>query len=182
MIKQLYIIHGYGASPEEHWFPWLKKQFENKGWNVSVLKMPDPENPEVNEWVGMLDKNVKELNEHTYFAAHSLGTATLLKYLTQYEKLPEFGGFVLVSAFDRKILKYEALSPFVEEKTDYEKINSKAMKRIVIASENDTIVPIELSREVAEKLKGEFYTVENGGHFLGREGFTELPLVEEVLQ
>lgn len=182
MKKQLYIIHGYSATPEEHWFPWLKKQFENKGWNASVLRMPDSENPKVNEWIETLNKNVKELNENTYFVAHSLGTITLLKYLTQYEELPEFGGFVLVSGFDRKIPKYEVLHPFVEGKTDYKKINSKAKKRFVVASENDTIVPIELSREVAEKLNTELYILKKAGHFLAREGITELPLVEELLE
>ncbi|MED4253322.1 alpha/beta hydrolase, partial [Priestia megaterium] len=26
MGKQVYIIHGYGASPSNHWFPWLKEK------------------------------------------------------------------------------------------------------------------------------------------------------------
>ena len=43
-------------------------------------------------------------------------------------------------------------------------------------------MPIKLSEKVAKKLNGKFYPVEKGGHFLDREGFTELPLVKEILE
>ena len=51
MKKQIYVIHGYGASPDKHWFPWLKRILGNKGYEIEILKMPNPEAPKVNEWI-----------------------------------------------------------------------------------------------------------------------------------
>ena len=182
MAKQLYIIHGYGASPREHWFPWLKNTMEEKGWTVSILEMPDSEHPKFDKWLKAMKENIKNINENTYFVAHSLGTITTLQYLSQYENLPKFGGFILVSGFDEGIAGFEELRPFVKEKPDYKKINEKAELRAVVAAKDDHIVPIKLSEKVAKKLNGKFYPVEKGGHFLDREGFTDLPLVKEILE
>ncbi|BBM35541.1 RBBP9/YdeN family alpha/beta hydrolase [Pseudoleptotrichia goodfellowii] len=182
MTKQLYIIHGYGASPEKHWFPWLKKVMEEKNWKVSVLEMPDSEHPKFDKWLETMRENIKNINEDTYFVAHSLGTITILQYLSEYKNLPRFGGFILVSGFDEGIAGFEELHPFVKEKPDYKKINEKAELRAVVAAKDDHIVPVKLSEKVAEKLNGKFYPVEKGGHFLDREGFTELPLVKEILE
>ena len=43
-------------------------------------------------------------------------------------------------------------------------------------------MPFEFSKEISEKLDAEFYLIENAGHFLDRDGITELPLIEEIIQ
>lgn len=50
MKKKFFIIHGWGANPQDDWFPWLKKEFDaeiiiehNKGhFNASdkVVELP----------------------------------------------------------------------------------------------------------------------------------------------
>jgi len=45
MRKQVYIIHGYGASPSNHWFPWLKEKLMADDHQVSVLHMPNSSDP-----------------------------------------------------------------------------------------------------------------------------------------
>ena len=47
MKKQIYVIHGYGASPDKHWFPWLKRILGNKGYEIEILKMAVEEEAEV---------------------------------------------------------------------------------------------------------------------------------------
>ena len=39
-LNNYIIVHGSFGSPEGNWFPWLKKELENKGLNVKVPKMP----------------------------------------------------------------------------------------------------------------------------------------------
>ena len=65
MKKQIYVIHGYGASPDKHWFPWLKRILGNKGYEIEILKMPTPETPKVNEWIAKLKKDIEIINENT---------------------------------------------------------------------------------------------------------------------
>ena len=40
MKKRLFVIHGYDANPQKHWFPWLKNKMEKKEYEVNVLEMP----------------------------------------------------------------------------------------------------------------------------------------------
>lgn len=47
MKKRVFIIHGWSGSPEENWFPWLKKELENSGFEVHVPQIPDADNPEL---------------------------------------------------------------------------------------------------------------------------------------
>jgi len=182
MKRDVYIIHGYGASPEKHWFPWLKKTMTNKGDKVTVLTMPSPETPKVTDWLSTLKENIKEINENTYFIAHSLGTITVLRYLSEQKNLNKFGGFILVSAFDRIIQGFEELKPFIETDLDYKKINAKSALKVIIAAKDDYIVPFEYSKEIAEKLNAQFYPIEKAGHFLDRDGITELPLIPKIFE
>ena len=129
-----------------------------------------------------LKKDIEIINENTYFVAHSLGNITLLRYLSEYENLNEIGGFIMVSAFDRPIKGFEELHPFVETSLDYKKISEKCKLKVVIAAKDDYLVPFEFSKEISEKLDAEFYLIENAGHFLDRDGITELPLIEEIIQ
>jgi len=45
-MKKVMIIHGYRASPLDHWFPWLHdKVYAVDGIEMDVLRMPNPEAP-----------------------------------------------------------------------------------------------------------------------------------------
>lgn len=182
MKKRLFVIHGYDANPQNHWFPWLKNKMEKKEYEVNVLEMPTPSEPQLNEWIAKINKAVNKIDENTYFVAHSLGTITLLQYLSKYKDLPKFKGFILVSGFDEVIPDFKFLEQFTKEKVDYDKIKSKAKNIFVVASENDTIVPINFSKKVSEKLESEMYTFKSSGHFLDRDGVLEIPLIEELLK
>ncbi|WP_460151553.1 RBBP9/YdeN family alpha/beta hydrolase, partial [Priestia megaterium] len=77
MGKQVYIIHGYGASPSNHWFPWLKEKLIADNHQVSVLHMPNSSDPKKEEWLKTLANKIKNLDNNAYFVAHSLGSITL---------------------------------------------------------------------------------------------------------
>jgi len=77
MGKQVYIIHGYGASPANHWFPWLKEKLIADDNQVLVLHMPNSSDPKKEEWLETLANKIKNLDNNTYFVTHSLGSITL---------------------------------------------------------------------------------------------------------
>ena len=56
---------------------------------------------------------------------------------------------------------------------DYKKIKPAANLIKVIAAKDDYIVPCELSLKVARNLGVTPDIFENGGHFLGADGFSE---------
>ncbi|MCO7125170.1 alpha/beta hydrolase [Sporolactobacillus shoreicorticis] len=181
MGKQIYIIHGYGAQPTNHWFPWLKEKLKADGHQVLIPHMPNSSSPDKEEWLEALVNEIKNLDSNTYFVAHSLGCITLLKYLEKLDPLPSFGGFILVSGFSAPLPSLPSISPFTAKKVDGSKIISATNSRAVIAAKDDYIVPFQFSQDLSEQLNASFYLVEKGGHFLKNDGFITFPLVFDLL-
>ncbi|MGE7718200.1 hypothetical protein SAMN04487776_12325 [Priestia megaterium] len=181
MGKQIHIIHGYGASPSSHWFPWLKGKLIVDDHQVSVLHMPNSSDPKKEDWLETLANKIKNLDTNTYFVAHSLGSITLLNYLEQLDPLPEFGGFILVSGFSERLSSLPSLDPFTVKEVNYQKIISAANSRAVIAAKDDYIVPFQLSQNLSKQLDTLFYPLEKGGHFLEDDGFITFKLVYDIL-
>ena len=38
---RVFIIHGYGATVADHWFPWLAQQLRRRGMEVVPVPLPD---------------------------------------------------------------------------------------------------------------------------------------------
>lgn len=180
MKQQVYIVHGYTASPESNWFPWLRKELENHGITTTILSMPDSHNPHYENWLGHLQSRI-ELNEETILVGHSLGCVTILGYLNRLFPKPRIKGVVLVSGFIEKVSTLPELDEFSSPPQDFEHLIPYIQNRIAIYSLNDQIVPFYYSENLNQKLKTEYYAIENGGHFLDRDGFEQFPLIYEKI-
>lgn len=177
----LYIVHGYAASPNDHWFPWLKNEIEKRGTTVSIINLPAPDAPQPEAWQRTLEREITELNEDTYFVAHSLGCLALLRFLESRSADTKVGGYVLVSGFNAPLSILPQLDGFHKPDLDYDKLMQMTSERTVIAARDDTIVPFMLSQELAHFLDARFIAVERGNHFMESDGFTEFPLVLDAL-
>lgn len=180
--KHVYIVHGYGATPANHWFGWLQEQLAADGITADILEMPAPLSPNLQEWLEHLSSKAKLLNQDTYFVAHSLGCVSLLKYLLSAKPQEPLGGLVLVSGFTKPLPGLPMLDEFTQDQTDYSEAAALAPRRAVIASRDDAIVPVALSKELAQIIHADFHEVEHGGHFLDSDGFTTLPIAYDVLR
>jgi predicted alpha/beta hydrolase family esterase len=180
--KQVYIVHGYMASPSDHWFGWLKTQLEARGAKVSILAMPDSSNPDPAAWQRHLEQSVSTHDGDTYFVAHSLGCIALLHYLQSLPADTRIGGLLLVSGFNASLSLIQQLDNFTNSPMlDADRIIAMSPERAVIASRNDAIVPYALTVDLSRQLQAQLSTVDEGGHFLGSEGFTTLPVAYELL-
>ncbi|WP_316748612.1 RBBP9/YdeN family alpha/beta hydrolase [Pedobacter gandavensis] len=177
--KQVYIVHGYMASVKDHWFDWLKAELETAGVPVHILAMPDSSKPQREAWISHLKENVK-ITAQTYFVGHSLGCISLLLYLNRYQL--KATGMILVSGFLEPLKDIPELDGFLEEQISIESLIQNVPERLVIASIDDSIVPFELTKKQAWALDAPLIEVANGGHFLGREGFREFPLLLKELK
>lgn len=179
--KQVYIIHGYGASPQHHWFPWLKEKLAQDGITAIIPALPDPEHPVKENWDACLKQTIGIPEKNTYFIAHSLGCIALLDYLQQLESPFKIGGLVLVSGFSSAVPGYSLINPFIAHALQPEKIIDITTQRVVIASQDDPIVPYELTCQLAQDLQARLLSVEHAGHFLGSDGFKRFPLLQNEL-
>lgn len=78
MSKRVFIIHGWDGHPDEQWFPWLKKELEQRGFEVYVPQMPKTEEPRIDIWVPYLRGLVGRPDQDTYFVGHSIGPQAIL--------------------------------------------------------------------------------------------------------
>ena len=187
MKKRVFIVHGWGGNPNEHWLPWLKGELEQKGFEVHMPSMPNTNEPIISDWVGHLAACVGELDEQTYFVGHSVGCQTILRYLeTQAGK--KAGGCVLVAAWFRlegmETQEEEKIAePWMRDDIDYEKIRHVTSKIVVINSSNDEYGAVEENKRLfEERLGAKVMILENRGHFTEGDGATQLPEVLEELE
>lgn len=176
----VYIIHGFIASPSDHWFQWLKEELEERGISVKVLALPDSSAPDPIVWQQTLSENIDRLNESTFIVAHSLGSVSVLNYLEDREG-KSIGGLILVSGFVAPLPELPQLNSFVDHEVNFEKIIKAAPQRAVIGSSQDPIVPYSLTEALARGLRVDLYSIDGAGHFLTEDGYDSFPQLLDTL-
>ncbi|MBI2663303.1 leucine--tRNA ligase [Candidatus Woesearchaeota archaeon] len=147
------LLHGFTGSPDANFFPWLKKELENKGCKVSVPRLPNSNNPDIIEQVNYVINNYS-FNENTVLLGHSLGSVVALKVLEKLNK--PIKKLVLAAGFCEPKFK-DKKRPFEERfnwKFDFEKIKNNIQSVIILRARNDSAVPAERSDKIKEKIGG----------------------------
>lgn len=186
-MKRAFIIHGWGATPADHWFPWLSGSLQQHGFAVDTPALPNPTAPVFFDWQHTLTRYIGTPQPDDLYIAHSLGSITLLHYLSQV--LPaKIGGLILVSGFAAKLPKLPeiegySIDNYVEQaRLDLPAVRAATPNTVCIVSGNDAIVAPEESGKLAAALNAPVIRVENAGHFLASDGFTELPQVLQAVE
>jgi len=168
------IIHGYGGEPMHGFRPWLKRELEAKGFEVSVPAMPTPDAPKVDEWVAVIAREVGTAGKDCVLVGHSLGCSAILHYLEKAGK--KVAGAVFVAGFAEKLGDdFKATDNFVETPLDAARVRAACPKMTAIFSDNDPYVPLSQEKVFREKLGAKTMVLHARGHFSSSEGTTELP-------
>lgn len=181
-MTNVYIVHGYQADSNSHWFQWLKSSLELEGHDVTVFDLPNSSEPEYKAWITYMNEHVTKVTGETIFIAHSLGVITTLRFL---QSLPQqhIGKLAIVSGFNDKLGDLANLNDFIDENLDYDDLKQRLSDAFGIAAIDDEIVPCELTKALCERLDAKFYELEEGGHFLERDGYDSfLFLKKKVIQ
>ena len=186
MNKKVFIVHGWDGYPDEGWFPWLKKELEQKGFQVQVPAMPESNAPKMSVWVSSLSKIVGNPDENIFFVGHSIGCQTVLRYLENLPVDKKVGGAVFVAGwFTLMNLKTdeekEIAKPWLDTPIDFEKVKQHTKKFFAVFSDNDDVVPIN-NKEMFEQRLDAKTSIEHGkGHFSGGDKIIQLPIVLDKL-
>ncbi len=180
-MKKIIIAHGWGNKPTDIWFPWAKKTFEAKGYQVIIPQLPDSDHPKIGTWIPALKAAAGEVNEETVMIGFSMGGQTIMRFL---EGLPEgkmIGKVIFVAGFGPYLKGLEPeeepiWKPWKESPIDYEKVRSKASSFSAFFSDNDPWVKLEEnSRLFKEKFDAKIIIKHNMSHFNEAANVTELP-------
>lgn len=173
-MKSIFIIHGSYGSPQENWFPWLKKELSKLGHKVLVPQFPVPpidkqdssySGYKLSEWIETLNDYSRYIDSNTIFIAHSRGCILTYHYLAKIK--PSISATFLVAPWinflwypknNRKIDSFHQ-APF-----DWKKIKKGSRYFEVYQSTNDD-TPVSEGEKIAKKLAAKLVVVKNAGHF-----------------
>ena len=168
-MKTVYLIHGWGGSSKGGWFDWLKEELTKRKIKVYAFDMPNTEHPKIEDWVKHLEKNIKEVDEETYFVGHNIGCQTIMRYLEKLPKHKMVGGVVFVAGWfnltniseEERVIAH----PWINTSIDFERIKRHTNNFLCIFSDNNPLVSLSESRIFKEKLGAKIITKKKMGHF-----------------
>lgn len=174
----LTIIHGTKGSPEINWFPWVREKFTALGHNVTIPAMPTPENQSAQNWLEIYNA----LPPADILIGHSIG-ATFLLHILQRRKTPVAKTiFVSPVMDDINMTDYDALNKtFWDFPFDWVHIKEMAGAITILHGDNDPYVPLTHPEKLQRLIGGDLTIIPQGGHLNGEAGFTELPMLLDVI-
>lgn len=186
-MSNVYIIHGCPSDEEKamnpetrtydkHWIPWAKKELESRGFTVSTPLMPNPWEPNYEEFKKEFEKNA--ISEDSTLIGHSCGCAFLVHWLGDSKQ--KVKKLILVAPW--KVADDPSKNDFYNFPID-ESIKSR-VGEIVMFTADDEEEDGKLSLKMYhEALGGRVIDLPNHGHYvLGNMQTGEFPeLIQEVV-
>lgn len=178
MSANYFIIHGAYGSAEENWFPWLRDELEEKGFQVFVPNFPTPDGQTLENWMKVFDEYGHYLNEETVLIGHSIAVAFILNVLERLQK-PVKACFLVAGFVD--FLGDAELDlinkSFTDRDFDWLKIKENCKNFHIYYSDNDPYVPLEKAQMLSYKLGVDLRLVEGAGHFNHAAGYDKFELL-----
>lgn len=175
------IVHGFRANVDAHWFPWLRDALADRGIAATSVDLPLAESPNPADWEREVSLALGTPDEQTWIVGHSLGAVTSLRVLAAQLGDWRLGGVVFVAGFTGKLDTLPDLADYLADDVDAERVAERISTRVVVRSDNDTLVPPAASDALARRLSAEVRVQPGAGHFLEADGMTSLPVVLDAL-
>lgn len=186
--KRVFIIHGWGGSPDEPLHGWLKSELEKNGFKVVVPEMPNSEEPEIEAWVSKLKEIVGAPDKNTILVGHSIGCQTILRYLEKLHPASKVGGVVFIAPW-LTLLNLESkeerrvADPWLNTPIRETDVIKHTLKITAIFSDNDPYVPSENIELFKKKFNAEIVVEHEKGHFTTGDGVEKLEsLLNAILE
>ncbi|MCX4682790.1 alpha/beta hydrolase [Kitasatospora purpeofusca] len=170
-MSEIVVSHGYGASADSVWFPYLTERLAAVGHRVTVPRLPHTEAPRLGPWRETFGDAAVAAGPagSTVLVGHSIGGVNVLRFLEQHD--PEangvFAGVLLVATSAHEV-GYDELAPFFEGGFDWERIRRSARHFRVLQAMDDPVNqpdPAEHVRLLVEGLGATAVVTPTGAHF-----------------
>ncbi len=182
---EVYIVHGYRASPNDHWFAWLSQKIQQAGHFSKRVVMAHSAAPDFQTWQECLKMQIPNLNENTIIVAHSLGCCATLHYLNStFKSRPGRirAGF-FVAGFLSPLPAIPELNDFIRQvRVEGSILQNCLPASVQFISSNDSYVPPPLALQFGHFLNAQMKEVRQAGHFMKEDGYAEFQQLWELLQ
>lgn len=159
-LKNAIIIHGFGNSPSQFWYPYIKKHLEKNEYDVWVPRMPSVHHPTLKKWLPFILKN-GFFSDETILIGHSAGTPLILSILESISVTIKKA--ILVSGFMEPLPG--CANDLLKEQYDWKKIRNHAGNILCLNSDNDPWgCNDKQGRKIAKASHGKFIFMRGEGH------------------
>lgn len=172
------MIHGFNATPNDHFYPWLAQKLRDAGHDVRVPELPfrTGEIPEFPALMQIMQEKVGILDEDDILLGHSLGAVLAVRYLENVE-LKGFPRACVLVAAPWYVRRPEFQSLFMTD-LDYDVVPWKVREYVVVHSPDDEAVPFEHAQKWTDMLKARLVDIPGNDHYMG----PEYPILFETMQ
>lgn len=168
--KQAYLLHGTDGSPEYNWFPWLKSELENKGYEVRVPLLPENHTPNRQVYSDFLESTDWSF-ENCILIGHSSGATTALNLLSS-DWFPHVNKTILVGTFlNERLLsrvdwyeKGQFDNLFPSGGYDADLLKKKSNSFIFLHGSDDPYCSLDDATVFANRVDGEMVVIQDGLH------------------
>ena len=158
----------------------MQQQLQAAGIATAVPALPDAEQPDYGRWQQALAAAIGTADAATLLIAHSLGTLSLLHYLSA-TRPAQVGGIILVAGFGARLPELPTIGGFnIDAYIDRARLDDAALRAMTphihhLISDNDYVVAPANSHALAPRLGGTVHRVANAGPFLAADVIPTLP-------
>lgn len=168
--KRVFIIHGWGALPENGWYQGVAADLRKQGFDAQVPAMPNTQDPKPQEWIAKLNDVVGTPTTDDYFIGHSLGPTAIMLWLEQLPKDAKIGGALFVGGgfTYRPENMPDDLSqdPWYHRLPDFKAIKPHCDRFVALVSDDDPIIVVADKDIFANELGAEIVLEQGYGHYV----------------
>jgi len=176
MPPRFVILHGWeNRRPADHWEHWLHDELVARGHEVDYPQLPDPDTPDLDTWLGLLDGLVTGGEREVTLLAHSLAASLWLTHLARGGSTGRVTRLALVAIPSPSVLEPTVVAPFVAHPAHIDPL--PGVETMVIEGEGDEYAPGGVRAAYAIDAAVPVETVPGGGHLIPATGFGPWPRI-----
>lgn len=162
------ILHGYGGKGRDSWQSHLARMLEAKGHNVLYPDLPGAEEPDRDEWIAALERELQRVNaDDLTVACHSLGCSLWQHLIAKNPHIiPRRALLVAPPLTDCGIEDIKTFFPLLP--VDWARHKDRYL---LIGSDNDPFIPKEHFIALSDQLGIPFHFIPGAGHINTATGF-----------
>lgn len=178
MTPRFVILHGWeNRRPPGHWEHWLTEQLRERGFDVDYPQLPDPDTPDLDTWLELLDELVTRDERPVTLLAHSLAASLWLTRLARGGKPGRVTRLALAAIPAPEVLRTTVVASFIDHPPRITAL--PGVEQIVFEGENDPYSPggVRAAYDIDPMIPVE--AVPAGEHLTPDSGFGAWPRILE---
>jgi predicted alpha/beta hydrolase family esterase len=178
MPPRFVILHGWeNRRPADHWQHWLADRLREKGEEVDYPQLPDPDTPDLDTWLAILDELLTRGEQPVTLVTHSLAASLWLTRRARGGSPGRLARLALVAIPSPAVLGPTVVAPFVEHPPRIDPL--PGVEQLVVEGEGDEYSPGGMRVHYVVDPAIAVELVAGGGHLTPDSGFGPWPRILE---